>query len=122
MNELRTTRNEPRNPAVITKVYDLFLWMLPKLAKFPKDQRYLLAERIENALLDILEILIEAGFTKDKLDLLRKANLKLEKFRFLVRIAKDMHYINLNGYEYQARAVNEIGKMIGGWIRQVNTK
>ena len=109
-------------PAVITKVYDLLLWMFPKLAKFPKDQRYLLGQRIENGLLDILEILIEASFTKEKLSLLRKANLNLEKFRFLMRLSKDMRYINLNGYEYQAKATNEIGKMIGGWIRQVSTK
>lgn len=109
-------------PAVITKVYDLLRWILPKLAKFPKDQRYLLGERIENGLLDILEILIEASFTKEKLNLLRKANLNLEKLRFLTRLAKDMHYINLAAYEYQARATNEIGKMLGGWIRQVSAK
>lgn len=108
-------------PAVITKVYDLLLWMIPKLAKFPKDQRYLLGQRIENGLLDILEILIEASFTKEKLNLLRKANLNLEKLRFLIRLAKDMHYINLAAYEYQAKAVNEIGKMLGGWIKSQNS-
>lgn len=109
-------------PTVVTKVYDLLLWMLPKLAKFPKNERYLLGQRIENTLLDILEILIEAGFTKEKLNLLRRANLKLEKLRFLVRLAKDMHYISIKPYEYHARAVNEIGKMIGGWIRQVSAR
>jgi hypothetical protein len=104
-------------PAVVTKIYDLLLWMLPKLAKFPKDQRYLLGQRIENGLLDILEILIEASFTKEKTGLLRRANLNLEKLRFLMRLGKDMHYINLAAYEYQAKAVNEIGKMLGGWIK-----
>jgi len=108
-------------PIIVTKVYDLLLWMLPKLAKFPKNERYLLGQRIENMLLDILEILIEASFTKEKLSLLRRANLNLEKLRFLVRLAKDVHYINIKTYEYQAKAVNEIGKMIGGWIRQ-NTR
>ena len=118
-NESRTTRNEP--PVVITKVYDLLLWMIPKLAKFPKNQRYLLGQRIENGLLDILEILIEASFTKEKLNLLRRANLNLEKLRFLIRLAKDMHYINLAAYEYQAKATNEIGKMLGGWIKSQNS-
>ncbi|PIU42300.1 MAG: four helix bundle protein [Candidatus Omnitrophica bacterium CG07_land_8_20_14_0_80_42_15] len=107
-------------PAVITKVYDLLLWILPKLAKFPREQRFLLAERIENGLLDILEILIEASFTKEKLNLLRRANLNLEKLRFLLRLAKDMHYINLSAYEYQAKAANEIGRMLGGWIKSQN--
>jgi len=114
-------KQQDNPPSIVTKVYDLLLWILPKLAKFPKDQRYILGQRIENGLLDILEILIEASFTKEKLSLLRKANLNLEKFRFLARLSKDMRYINLNAYEYQAKLVNEIGKMLGGWIKSQNS-
>ena len=39
---------------VVEKRYQLILWMLPKLAKFPRDQHFLLADRIERCLLDIL--------------------------------------------------------------------
>lgn len=102
---------------LVTKTYDLILWILPKLGKFPKEQRFLLAERIENSLLDILELLIEASFSKEKLEILRKINLRLEKLRFLVRISKDMRFINVNSYEFSSRSINEIGKMIGGWIK-----
>lgn len=102
---------------VVTKIYDLVLWVLPKLTKFPRDQKFLLGDRIENTLLDCLELLIEATYSKEKTVILRKVNLKLEKLRFLWRISKDMRYINVKSYEFAARAVNEIGKMVGGWIR-----
>ena len=100
---------------VVTKTYDLILWTLPKLAKFPREQRFLLGDRIESVLFDILELLITAVYTKEKKGYLTKANLRLEHLRFLTRIAKDMHYLNLKAYEFSSRAINEIGKMIGGW-------
>lgn len=108
---------QPTVPVVVTKTYDLTLWILPKLAKFPRDQRFLLGDRIENMLLDILEDLIDATYTKEKMNILRRANLKLEKLRFMVRMANDMHYINIGSYEYVSRGINEVGKMVGGWIK-----
>ncbi len=35
---------------VVEEHYKLILWMLPKIANFPKDQRFLLADRIEKIL------------------------------------------------------------------------
>ena len=68
---------------VVEKHYQLILWLLPKIANFPKDQRFLLADRIEIILLDILELLIEAAYSKSKKEILRKANLRLEHLRFM---------------------------------------
>ena len=66
----------------LTKIYDLLLWMIPTIEKFPKSQRFLLGDRIESILLDILELVIQAVYTKNKTGFLRDANLKLEKLRY----------------------------------------
>lgn len=102
---------------VVEKHYQLVLWMLPKIANFPKDQRFLLADRIERILLDILEMLIEAVYSKNKKELLTKANLKLDLLRFMMRIAKDMKYVNLSAYDFFCRSSIEVGKMVGGWLK-----
>jgi len=102
---------------VVEKHYQLILWLLPKMANFPKDQRFLLADRIEIMLLDILELLIEAVYSKSKKEILRKANLRLEQLRFMIRISKDMKYINIHGYDYFCQKVLEIGRMVGGWLK-----
>ncbi len=103
---------------VVTKTYDFILWLLPKLAKFPREQRFLLGDRIETTSLDCLELLIEANYSKEKAGILKNVNLKLEKLRFLTRISRDMHYLDIKSYEFSARSINEIGKMVGGWIKQ----
>jgi hypothetical protein len=102
---------------VVEKHYRLILWMLPKIANFPKDQRFLLADRIERVLLDILEMLIESVYSKDRRAVLIKVNLKLDVLRFMMRIARDMKYVNINAYDYFCQSVLEIGRMVGGWMK-----
>lgn len=106
-----------RTTPVVEKHYKLILWMLPKMAKFPKDQRFLLADRIERLLLDILEMLIESVYSRHKREILIRVNLKLDVLRFMMRIAKDMKYVSLKGYDHFCQSVLEIGRMVGGWLK-----
>lgn len=104
---------------VIPKTTDFILWMVQKINKFPRSQKFVLGDRIETLFLEILELLIEANYSRDKIGFLNEANLKLEKGRYLMRIAKDLHYFNLRAYEFSSRSINEIGKMIGGWRKGI---
>ena len=106
----------------ITKTYDLILWSIPQVVKFPRSHRFVLGERIENNLYELLEELIEAKYSKDKISVLRQANLRLEKIRYQIRIAKDLKFMALSSYEYAAKNINEIGNLIGGWIKQQGNK
>jgi hypothetical protein len=100
---------------VVERHYQLILWMLPKIAKFPKDQRFLLADRIEKILLDVLQLLIEAVYSKEKKDILTRVNLKLDFLRLMMRVAKDMKYVSLKGYDFFCQSLIEVGRMVGGW-------
>jgi hypothetical protein len=102
---------------VVEKHYRMILWMLPKIANFPKDQRFLLADRIEVLLLDILQLLIEAVYTKEKRSILTQVNLKLDFLRFMMRLAKDMKYVNMRSYDFFCQSAIEVGKMVGGWSK-----
>jgi hypothetical protein len=102
----------------IAKCYDLLKWLAPTVSKFPRDQRYAIGQRIENKLLDILDLLLEANYSKEKLTTLRNANLGLEQLRYLIRLSFDLRFINLKRYEYASKEINEIGKLVGGWIKQ----
>ena len=106
-------------PDAITITYDLLLWAIPILAKFPRDQRFLLGDRIESGLLDILEGLIDARYSKEKAELLRKANLGIEKQRFLFRLAKDLKYLSLRRYKFVSEKLDETGRLVGGWIKSL---
>jgi hypothetical protein len=95
-------------------------WLLPATEKFPKRVRFTFADRINNLALDIVEDLVEARYSRDKQPLLKRINLRLERLRILLRLCHRLQYLSHQGYEHAMRAINEVGRMLGGWIKQQN--
>jgi hypothetical protein len=93
------------------------LWLIPTVEKFPRSQKFLLDDRMQSAALDILEGLVEATYTRNRLPVLRAVNLKLELLRFSFRLATDLKFLDLRRYEPAARAIDEIGRLVGGWLK-----
>ena len=102
---------------VITKAYDLVLWSCHHTGKFPRNHRFVLGERIERNLYDVLEMLIKAKYTRQRDELLRQVNLTLEILRFQMRLAKDLQCLKVESYGFAAKALDEIGRLVGGWLK-----
>ena len=97
--------------------YQWLLRLIPRLEKFPRSQKFLLGDRLQAEALAVLDHLIAATYTREREQFLRAANLGLEKLGFGVRLCKDLRYLDLKAYEHAARSIDEIGCMVGGWIR-----
>ena len=54
--------------------------------------------------------------------MLAQANLTLETLRFQMRLAKDLQCLRLNSYTHASRVIDEIGRMIGGWLKSGSVK
>ena len=98
-------------------MYQFLLWLIPTLEKFPRSQKFQLGDRLQNESLAVLDRLIEATYTRERQSLLRAANLGLEKLRFGLRLAKDLRHLDLKRYEHAARAVDDVGRLVGGWVK-----
>jgi hypothetical protein len=96
---------------VITKTYDLILWSCNHTGKFPRNHRFVLGERIERSLYDLLETLIRAKYTRQRQELLEKANLLLEILRFQMRLAKDLQCLKVESYGF---AANDAARLCAG--------
>ena len=101
----------------VPKLYDVIMWLMGRVEKFPRSQKFTLGDRIVNISLDTLDVLIEATYTRKRLPLLQKANVQLEKLRFLIRLCHDFKLISAKQYAYISNEINEVGKLVGGWIR-----
>ena len=102
---------------MITKTYDLILWSCNHTCRFPRNHRFVLGERIERTLYDLLETLIEAKYSRARAPQLQRANLHLEILRFQMRLAKDLQCLKVESYAFAAKAIDDIGKLIGGWLK-----
>ncbi len=101
----------------VQKCYDLVLWLLQRIESFPRTHRFTVGDRLAAAALDVLENLLAAAYTREKRALLEAANLRLHRLRMLVRLAKDLRLLSLGGYEYAAEHADEVGRLLGGWLR-----
>jgi len=90
----------PKEVDAVTKLYDFLLWMISKIKKFPRSQKFVLGDRIENLMLDILGLLIEAAYFRRKQQVLRDANLKLENLRYQIRLSKYPCFASFFRYVY----------------------
>jgi hypothetical protein len=104
-------------PQSVQAAHELLLWLIPQLDKFPRLRRFTLGERLEVALLDVLERLVEAAYSRDKQAPLRMANLRLEVARHLWRLAHELQAISTRCYAHGAELMDDLGRQVGGWLR-----
>ncbi len=104
---------------ILTLTYDFLLYLIPVLSKYPRDQKFLLGDRMETLALDILDDFIVAYYSKQKLGRLQEANLKLERLRYLVRLSHDLKLISNKQYGILSGKINEIGGTVGNWIKSL---
>jgi hypothetical protein len=96
------TDNARRTGPAVEAHYRLIAWLIETMEHFPRSQRFLLGDRIQTVALDVLDALIEATYTRDRRGHLARANLGLEKLRFL-HLAFDRRHLDARRYEHAAR-------------------
>jgi 23S rRNA-intervening sequence protein len=111
------TDNSRRTGAALEAHYRFLAWLMPAIEKFPKSHKFTIGDRAQTIALDVLEALIEATYTRERTQHLRRANLGIEKLRFLLRLAADLTMLDRRRYEHAARTLDETGRLIGGWMK-----
>lgn len=107
----------------MVKWYDYTKWVLDRVDGFPKNQRFVLGTRLADAVVKVLELLGEAAYAgrERKRELLEEANRKIEVVRWLVRLCMDRNLISNRQFLFSATALEECGRMVGGWARSLNS-
>ena len=86
---------------------------------FPKKDRYALGQKSEVLTLDFLKLLFEANSIKgqQRLILLKKLDVKLRIIKTMIRLCLDIKAFDQKKYIHCEESLQEIGKMLGGWIK-----
>lgn len=108
---------------IVKKVYELYRLLYSYRQNIPKSERYGLWLRTENSCLELLELILAAAQeTKAAKFLpLKTASVKLNALRIFIRLAKDTKAIDLKKYVALQSLIDEIGRMLGGWLRSVRS-
>lgn len=104
------------------KLENFYLELIPILQRFPKVQRYTLAENIEKETLECARLIFEAEYGKTgRLEALKKLRTNLHLITFLLRVSHRKSFLKDNAYEMLTGATTEMGKLASSWIKREET-
>jgi 23S rRNA-intervening sequence protein len=105
---------------IFTQTYDILTWLLAQCERFPKSQRFVVTQRLQNAVLDFQEAIFDANTHKgaQRLARLQAADAHLNKLRLYLRLAHQFNWLNSGQYAHVSAMVAQTGKLLGGWIKQ----
>jgi len=106
---------------IVQKAYDVNRWLLPRVERFPRRYKFTLGDRLQTTALDLCLALVEASHAQSKVRPLSRANRLLDQLRILLRLATDVEALTRRQLAYASRHNEELGRMIGGWLRASRT-
>ena len=101
------------------KIEEFYKELIPILQRYPKTQRYTLAENIEKKTLKCVRLVFEAEYNKQRrVEVLKSLRTSLHLITFLLRISKRSSFIKEGIYEKLVRDTSEMGRITSVWIKR----
>lgn len=109
---------------IFSRAFDFVSWLIPRTMDFPRSQRFIVTKRLQDAALDFYEQITEANGCRgrERLARLREADTALDKVRHYLRLAHRWEWLSMGQYQHASEMVAELGRLLGGWIRQTSGK
>ena len=109
---------------VVLKLKDTYgVWQI-YLTHFPKANRFTLGSKIDDVFLNAIEYCFLASYSKniEKINLVDRSISRVDLLKLLLQLAWDMKALDTNKYTHISEMLNEVGRMLGGWKRQLTNK
>ena len=104
---------------ILTKIEELDVYSHQVLIQFPKYEKFVLCAEIRQTLTRIIMLTVRCAKRFYKKTSMQDLDIEVEYLRCLVRKSYRLHYINVHRYKVWSIHINEIGNMLGGWMKTV---
>lgn len=116
------TQTKQRELIIYQKYVDLIKYSYNLLKKFPKSEKFAMVAQIKSGMFDALKLILRANKVYRnmglRVDMLNQLDAEVQMQKVLVRLAHSNRYISNSNYIEWSRRLDEIGRILGGWIKQ----
>jgi hypothetical protein len=114
----------PTLPVVIQKEKEAYQYWLALHRDFPKIERFGIGQKIEQSYLAVLELTFTAAYLppEQKIIFLGKTISRLDALKFFAQLAWESKLIPTDKYAELSKRLEEIGRMLGGWRKGLQSK
>lgn len=113
-----------RSLAILDRLVNLYALWKEIHNHIPKKSRHTLGRKIDSTFVEILEFIFTAGYLpkEKKLPFVQKAIGRADVLKFFLRVAWEEKDIDTKKYASLSGSLDEIGRMLGGWARNVESR
>lgn len=115
----KTHDREPGDLLIRQKCEAMIEYGYIAIRQFPKMERHVLGAEIRASMWQILRLIVICNKRYYKKTTLQDLDAELDLLRSQVRMAKNLAYLDFKKYEVWAKLNDEIGRMIGGWVKSM---
>ena len=112
--------NVSQQPLIIlSRVEELERYTRIALRQFPKYEKFILSAEIRHQIYEIKRNTIRVGKKYTKKTTLTELDIDVEVLRSQIRVAYRLQYIDEHKLDVWMRKVDEIGAIVGGWLKKL---
>lgn len=108
-----------RKLKILAKMEELDAYSHQALIQLPKHEKHVLAAEIRYTLAQLIKLTVRTAKKYHKKTTLQDLDVEVEYLRTLVRKAHRLKYINDHRYKVWSSHIDEVGRMVGGWIGKI---
>lgn len=124
MNKLDSHSSGQKLIPVVLKLKDTYGVWQSYLQHFPKANRFTIGSKIDDIFLHAIEYCFLASYSRDaeKIILLDRCIARVDLIKLMLQLGWDIKALDDKKYVHISDLLLEVGKMLGGWKRQLINK
>lgn len=115
------THTHAHDLPILQKATEAYLLWHNSLLNLPRLTKFTLGSKIDGLFLETIEYMLVAGYAarERKLTMVQQASAKLDTLKFFLKVAWQAKALQSKKYAELSTPVAEIGRMLGGWRKQL---
>lgn len=107
-----------KNLIIYEKTLEMIEYGTIALRQFPRYEKFVLAAMIRQQMYEVLKLIVETNKRTFRKTAMTELDISHETLRHLVDLSyRRLKYLDHKKYALWMEKVNEVGKLLGGWIR-----
>ena len=105
---------------IFTRTHDLLRWLLTVTRKFPREQRFTLAQRLQEKGFALQDAVTAAGLDRQRApEHLLAADIALTGLHKSLLLCFELELLNAGQYRHGSALTAEVGRLLGAWRKKV---
>ncbi len=105
---------------IFSCTHDLLKWLVQTAGRFPRDQRFILAQRLLTKGFELEDALVSASVDRASTSRhLTAADVALTGLRRILHLCNELGHLSDRQYGHVSGMVAEVGRLLGGWQKSL---